>query len=74
MIVDERFVIYINSLNTGNTPFLEELEKKGESRLCTDYPPGNAEPVKITTGDEAPGPDTGSRNGGRIFCITDGRI
>ena len=27
MIVDERFVTYINSLNTGNTPFLEELEK-----------------------------------------------
>ena len=28
MIVDERFVSYINSLTTGNTPFLEELEKK----------------------------------------------
>ena len=27
MIVDERFVTYINSLDTGNTPFLEELEK-----------------------------------------------
>ncbi len=26
MIVDERFVTYINSLDTGNTPFLEELE------------------------------------------------
>ena len=28
MIVDERFVTYINSLNTGNTPFLEALEKE----------------------------------------------
>lgn len=28
MIVDERFVTYINSLDTGNTPFLEELEKE----------------------------------------------
>lgn len=27
MIVDERFVTYINSLNMGNTPFLEELER-----------------------------------------------
>lgn len=27
MIVDERFVTYINSLDTENTPFLEELEK-----------------------------------------------
>lgn len=26
MIVDERFVTYINSLDRGNTPFLEELE------------------------------------------------
>lgn len=28
MIVDERFVTYINSLDTGNTPFLEALEKE----------------------------------------------
>lgn len=35
MIVDERFVTYINSLNTGNTPFLEELEKKAKA----DYVP-----------------------------------
>ena len=35
MIVDERFVTYINSLNTGNTPFLEELEKTAKA----DYVP-----------------------------------
>ena len=28
MIVDERLVTYINSLDTGNTPFLTELEVK----------------------------------------------
>ena len=28
MIVDERMVTYINSLDRGNTPFLNELEKK----------------------------------------------
>ena len=27
MIVDERMRTYINSLNTGNTDFLEELEQ-----------------------------------------------
>ena len=35
MIVDERFVTYINSLNAGNTPFLEELKKKAKA----DYVP-----------------------------------
>ena len=28
MIVDERFVTFINSFDTGNTPFLEALEKE----------------------------------------------
>lgn len=28
MIVDERMTVYINSLDTGNTPFLENLEKE----------------------------------------------
>ena len=27
MIVEERMRTYINSLDTGNTPFLEELER-----------------------------------------------
>lgn len=30
MIVDERFVTYINSLDSGNSPFLEELEKRAK--------------------------------------------
>ena len=28
MIVDQRLVTYINSLDKGNTPFLNELERK----------------------------------------------
>ena len=28
MIVDERFITYINSLDSGNSPFLEELERE----------------------------------------------
>jgi predicted O-methyltransferase YrrM len=31
MIVDERFVTYINSLNEGNTPLLEEIEKEAKA-------------------------------------------
>lgn len=35
MIVDERMVTYINSLDVGNTPFLDELERQA----CEDYVP-----------------------------------
>lgn len=28
MIVDERLVTYINSLDTGNTPILDEIERR----------------------------------------------
>lgn len=35
MIVDERMTTYINSLDTGNTPFLEELERTARG----DYVP-----------------------------------
>ncbi len=31
MIVDERMITYINSLDRGNTPFLEELEQKAKN-------------------------------------------
>ena len=30
MIVDERMVTYINSLDEGHTPFLEELERQAK--------------------------------------------
>lgn len=30
MIVDERFVTYINSLNEGNTPLLEQIEREAK--------------------------------------------
>ena len=31
MIVDERFITYINSLDSGNSPFLEELEREARA-------------------------------------------
>lgn len=45
MIVDERLVTYINSLDTGNTPILDEIEG-GTCLLCSDYPKGDAELFK----------------------------
>jgi len=32
MIVDERFVTFINSLNMGNTPLLEEIEREAHAQ------------------------------------------
>ena len=40
MIVDERLVTYINSLDTGNTEILDEI---GIRNLCADRAQGNAE-------------------------------
>lgn len=33
MIIDERMVTYINSLDVGNTPFLDELERQAQKDL-----------------------------------------
>ena len=40
MIIDERMVTYINSLDTGHTPFLENLErtaKQDRVPICLLY-------------------------------------
>ncbi len=42
MIVDERLVTYINSLDRGNTPVLDEIEKEA-LRLRSDYQKRDAE-------------------------------
>ena len=33
MIVDERMVTYINSLDMGNTPLLNEIEKEAKAEI-----------------------------------------
>ena len=53
MIVDERMVTYINSLDKGNTPFLNELEK----RALANYVPiieENAKFLKVLLQIKAP--------------------
>ena len=43
MIVEERMRTYINSLDMGNTSFLEELEREASFRPCSHHPQGDAE-------------------------------
>ncbi len=42
MIVDERMVTYIHSLETPENPLLEEIEKRGTGYLCADHPERDA--------------------------------
>ena len=37
MIIDERMVTYINSLDTGHTPFLENLERTAKQDRCRSF-------------------------------------
>ena len=37
MIVDERLVTYINSLDTGNTSILDQIEQEALDSLCADH-------------------------------------
>ena len=43
MIVEERLVTYMNSLDRGHTPFLEELEASARKDKVPIIRPGNAE-------------------------------
>ena len=43
MIVDERMVTYMNSLDKGNTPFLKSSGTGGTEKSCAHYPKRNAE-------------------------------
>ena len=63
MIVEERMRTYINSLDMGNTPFLEELEKEALAELSENVSCSNP-------ADE----NTGGRNGSRFFHSADVRI
>ncbi len=43
MIVEERMMTYINSLDMGNTPFLEKLEWRALADRSADHSKGYAE-------------------------------
>ena len=46
MIVDERLVTYINSLDTGKHTNFRRDREGGTCLLCSDYPKGDAELFK----------------------------
>lgn len=73
MIVEERMRTYINSLDMGNTPFLEELEKE-HFRKGSHYPQGNAELSENVSCSNPADENTGGRNGSRFFHSADVRI
>ena len=50
MIVEERMRTYINSLDMGNTDFLESLEKEALSSGVSHYPERDAELYKGASG------------------------
>ena len=43
MIVDERIITFINSMDTENSEILEQIEKGGTCRFRSDHPAGDAE-------------------------------
>ena len=66
MIVDERMTAFINSLDTGNTPFLTELEVKA----LEDHVPIIRREMQLSQGaaaDAASGQYIGSRDSSWIF-------
>ncbi len=74
MIVDERLVTYINFLDTGNSRILMPSNEKLLRYLCSDYSEGDAELFEAFAGDDKTNTNSGSRNCGRVFFHSDGRI
>ena len=67
MIVDERMVTYINSLDTGSGQFLDQLELQAKKDRV---PIIRREMQSFLKTDK----DSGSRDGSRFFCTSDGQI
>mgnify|MGYP006998724282 CR=1 FL=1 len=70
MIVDERMVTFINSLDTETQRFRAD-RAGGAGYLCTDHPEGDAELSESTACDAETEADFRGWNGCRIFCNSD---
>ena len=70
MIVDERMVTYINSLDEGHTAYLEELEAQAKQ----NHAQRDAEFFKVSSGGSKTSQDFRGGNGSGIFCASDVRI
>ena len=74
MIVEERFVTYINSLNTGNTPLLEEIEQEAHGSGVPIIRREMQSFLKFLLAAARPAKDIGGRDCHRVFCSFYGRI
>ena len=63
MIVEERLVDYLHSLETENSEILEQIERRS-----TDYPQGNAELSEGTAPNQKTTPYIGGGGGSWLFC------
>ena len=66
MIVDERMVTYIRSLEVPESAVIEAIEQEA-LRPCADYPEGNAEFSEDSADDQKTDADFGSRSCGWFF-------
>ena len=71
MIVQERMAVYINSLDTGNGPFLDALQRQALQDEVPIIRQDMQSFLKVLLAVHQK--DSGSWNSGRIFCASDGR-
>ena len=71
MIVDERIITFINSMDTENSEILETIETGSSGGGCTDHPTRDAELPGGSPFDEKTYARSGSRNCRRFLCVID---
>ena len=70
MIVDERIVTFINSLETEISEILEAVEQEALS-ICADHTKRNAEFPESASDDTKTYVHPGSRDRSRFLCVID---
>ena len=70
MIIDERMSAFIDSLDSGNPAWLNEIEKYASGHAGSDHTQIHAKPVKIFTDIHKAEEHPGSRDCYRLFCVT----
>lgn len=74
MIVDERLVTYINSLDRGNTPVLDEIEKEALRDFVPIIRKEMQSFLKLLLAMQKPMRILEVGNSGWFFCRFDGRV
>ena len=74
MIVDERLVTYINSLDTGNTPILDEIEREALASFVPIIRKEMQSFLKVLLSIKCPKRIFRGWNSGWIFSDPDGRV